>query len=240
MQAPPTLDRRAWSERGVQVGQGYGLTEASPNVLYLPPARAAEHPGAVGWPYPYVELRLVAPDGAVVEGPGEGELQVRGPGVFSGYLHDPERTAAAFAGDWLRTGDLAGRDASGCYRIVDRIKHIYVTGGENVAPAEVEAALTRHPLVAEAAVVAVPDEVWGEVGVAFVQPVADVGLTAEEVLEHARTQLAGFKIPREVHVLPELPRTGIGKVARAELRREAAPGLVRPPAHRPAPGGEPR
>lgn len=217
----PEALRATWTGHGVEVAQGYGLTEASPNVLHLPPSRAEEHPGAVGWPYPYVEVRLVGPDGTVVEGAGEGELQVRGPGVFGGYLHDPERTAAAFEGEWLHTGDLASRDETGCHRIVDRIKHIYISGGENVAPAEVEAVLAQHPLVADAAVVAVPDEVWGEVGVAFVQPVEGVGLTADEVVAHAREHLAAFKVPREVHVLTDLPRTGIGKIARPELRRVA-------------------
>jgi fatty-acyl-CoA synthase len=227
----PQSLRETWAAHGVEIAHGYGLTEASPNVLYLPPSRAAEHAGAVGWPYPYVEVRLVEATGeaagTVVEGPGSGELQVRGPGVFSGYLHDPERTATAFAGGWLRTGDLAERDADGCYRIVDRLKSIYISGGENVAPAEVEAALVRHPLVAVAAVVAVPDEVWGQVGIAFVEPVAGVGLTEQEVLDHARQHLADFKLPRRVHVLAELPRTGIGKISRADLRDAAHPPVPR-------------
>lgn len=221
----PGALRELWAARGVEVAHGYGLTEASPNVLYLPPARAAEHSGAVGWPYPYVEVRLVdasaTSGGAVVEGTGAGELQVRGPGVFTGYLDDPERTARAFDDGWLRTGDLAERDDDGCYRIVDRLKNIYISGGENVAPAEVEAALVQHPLVVDAAVVAVPDEVWGQVGIAFVEPVAGVGLTADEVLEHARQRLADFKLPRRVHVMSELPRTGIGKIARSDLREDA-------------------
>jgi fatty-acyl-CoA synthase len=217
----PSALHDVWAGHGVEVAHGYGLTEASPNVLYLPPTRVAEHPGAVGWPYPYVEVRLVDADGAPVEGAGTGELQVRGPGVFSGYLHDPAGTAAAFAGDWLRTGDLAERAEDGCYRIIDRLKHIYISGGENVSPAEVEAALTRHPLVADAAVVAVPDPVWGEVGVAYVQPLPGVGLTESEVIAHAREHLAPYKLPRDVHVLSELPRTGIGKVARNDLRRAA-------------------
>lgn len=231
----PEALHRVWAEHGVQVAHGYGLTEASPNVLYLPPSRAGDHPGAVGWPYPYVEVRLVDPEGRVVAGAGTGELQVRGPGVFGGYLHDPERTSAAFADGWLRTGDLATREEDGCHRIVDRLKHIYISGGENVAPAEVEAALVQHPLVVDAAVVAVPDEVWGEVGIAFVQPVAGVGLTGDEVLAHLRGRLAGFKIPREVHVLAELPRTGIGKIARAALHRVVDPAAP----HRPAPSGIP-
>jgi fatty-acyl-CoA synthase len=227
----PEAFRATWAAHGVEVAHGYGLTEASPNVLYLPPSRAGDHAGAVGWPYPYVEVRLVEGSGPaagqVVEGAGSGELQVRGPGVFSGYLHDPERTASAFADGWLRTGDLAERDADGCYRIVDRLKNIYISGGENVAPAEVEAVLVRHPLVADAAVVAVPDEVWGEVGVAFVEPVAGVGLTEPEVLDHARQHLADFKLPRRVHVLGALPRTGIGKIARTDLRDIAHPPVAR-------------
>ena len=220
----PEALHRVWAAHGVAVTHGYGLTEASPNVLHLPAGRAVEHPGAVGWPYPHVEVRLVDADGRVVEGSGTGELQVRGPGVFSGYLHDEERSAAVFAGEWLRTGDLAVRDADGCHRIVDRLKSIFISGGENVAPAEVEAVLTRHPLVSDAAVVAVPDEVWGEVGIAFVVPVAGVGLTEDEVLAHARQHFATFKVPRRVHVLGELPRTGIGKVDRPGLRRTAASG----------------
>jgi fatty-acyl-CoA synthase len=210
---------QVWAEHGVPVLQGYGLTEASPNVLYLPPAEAAERPGAVGWPYPYVEVRIVDPGtGEPLTGEAVGELQVHGPAVFPGYLGAPEQTAAVLVDGWLRTGDLAARDADGCYRIVDRLKHIYISGGENVAPAEVEAALLRHPLVAEAAVVAVPHEVWGEVGVAFVQPEQGALLTAEEELAHAREHLAGYKVPHEVRVVRELPRTGIGKVARARLR----------------------
>lgn len=216
---------RTWTDRGVAVVQGYGLTEASPNVLHLPSDEASARPGQVGWPYPYVEVRLVGADGDVVDGPGTGELQVRGPGVFAGYLDDPERTAAAFDDGWLRTGDLATRDEDGCHRIVDRLKHIYISGGENVAPAEVEAVLVAHPLVAEAAVVGVPDETWGEVGVAFVQPEPGVRLTAREVLDHAREHLAGYKLPRTVHVVAELPRTGIGKISRARLRHDV-PGTT--------------
>jgi fatty-acyl-CoA synthase len=212
---------QVWTDRGVPVLQGYGLTEASPNVLYLPSAQAASRPGAVGWPYPYVEVRIVDPgSGEPLTGEAVGELQVRGPAVFPGYLGSPEQTAAVLSDGWLRTGDLAARDVDGCHRIVDRLKHIYISGGENVAPAEVEAALLRHPLVAEAAVVGVPHEVWGEVGVAFVQPEQGALLTPDEVLAHARELLAGYKVPHEVHVISDLPRTGIGKVARTRLKRQ--------------------
>src|SRR5690606_6331819 len=148
-----------------------------------------------------------------------GELWVRGPSVFAGYLNDPDATARAKVGQWLRTGDLVSRDEHGIYRIVDRLKDIFVSGGENVAPAEVEAALVSHPLVSGAAVVAVPDAVWGERGVAFVTAIAP--LSQDELFSHARTRLAAFKVPVRVFFVRELPRTTIEKVARRDLRERA-------------------
>ncbi|WP_062311825.1 class I adenylate-forming enzyme family protein [Demequina rhizosphaerae] len=213
----------AWDARGVALTAGYGLTEAGPNVLCLPAGEPAAGPGAVGRPYPHVEVRLVDPDtGLVLDGPATGELQVRGPSVFAGYLGDPDATARAFDSGWLRTGDLAARDADGVYRVVDRLKDIYISGGENVAPAEVERALERHPLVAAAAVVGVPDPVWGERGVAFVEPRSDALVSEDELLAHARTHLAGFKVPVRIALVDELPRTGSQKVRRAVLRDRAA------------------
>lgn len=214
----------AWAERGVALTQGYGLTEAGPNVLALPATALESHPGAVGRPYPSVDVRLVDVATALpLEGVATGELWVRGPSTFAEYLDDPEATRRARAGDWLRTGDLAHRDADGVYRIVDRLKEIYVSGGENVAPAEVERALAEHPLVEAVAVVGAPDPVWGERGVAFV--VASGGLSADELMAFARERLAAFKLPARVVFLDELPRSTIEKVARVRLRamaREAA------------------
>ena len=211
-----------WAARGVPLTQGYGLTEAAPNVLVLPPEEATAHPGAVGQPYPHVDVCLVDPEsGLTLEGPATGELWIRGPSVFAGYLGDPDATARAMAGEWLRSGDLATRDTQGVYRIVDRLKDIYISGGENVAPAEVEAALSLHPLVREAAVVAVPDRVWGERGVAFVAPVEGAVLSEDEVLAHARTLIAAFKVPVHVEIVDELPRLTIEKLARPRLRERA-------------------
>lgn len=218
---PPTLFDE-WAARGVALTQGYGLTEASPNVLFLSPADAVTHPGAVGRPYPHVDVCLADPDtGLRLDGIATGELWVRGPSVFAGYLGDPESTAAARAGEWLRTGDLAARDADGIYRIVDRIKDIFISGGENVAPAEVEEALRRHALIADAAVVAVPDRVWGERGMAFVVPNDGAALSADEVLAHARAELASFKVPVRVEIVADLPRSTIEKLARSRLRERA-------------------
>ena len=212
----------AWAERGVALTQGYGLTEAGPNVLHLDAADAAGAPGAVGRPYPHVSVRLVDPaSGLPLEGAATGELWVRGPSVFAGYLGDDAATDRAMSDGWLRSGDLVSRDAAGVYRIVDRLKDIFISGGENVAPAEVEHALCLHPLVDEAAVVGVPDPVWGERGVAFVVPVAGAALSVDEVLAHARRNLAAFKVPVHVEFVERIPRSTIEKLARSRLRERA-------------------
>ncbi|MFN2467839.1 MAG: AMP-binding protein [Gaiellaceae bacterium] len=209
----------AWQERGVAVVQGYGLTEAAPNVLCLPPEDAVRKRGFAGKPYPYVEVALRDPStGGLLEGPAQGELVVRGPNVFAGYWRDPEATAAAMADGWLLTGDVAERDADGCYRIRSRLKDMYISGGENVYPAEVEAVLHDHTAVAEAAVVGVPDERWGEVGIAAVVLAADADATADDLLDHCRARLARFKVPREVRFLDGLPRSALDKVRKDELR----------------------
>ncbi len=218
----PVPLQQAWSARGIPLTQGYGLTEAAPNVLHLPAAEAVDAPGAVGRPYPHVSVRIVDPASELpLEGEATGELWVRGPSVFAGYLGDDEATARAMSGEWLRSGDLVARDAAGVYRVVDRIKDIFISGGENVAPAEVEFALCLHPLVESAAVVGVPDPVWGERGVAFVVPAAGAALSADEVLAHARRNLAAFKIPVRVEFVDALPRSTIEKLARSRLRERA-------------------
>ena len=143
-----------WSERGVEIVQGYGLTEAAPNVLVLPPEDAARKRGFAGKPYPHVDVELRDPEtGRVVDGPGEGELVVRGPNVFAGYWRNPEATAETLVDGWLHTGDVARRDDEGYFRLVGRTKDVVISGGENIYPAEVENVLHEHPAVTEAAVV---------------------------------------------------------------------------------------
>jgi fatty-acyl-CoA synthase len=194
-----------WQERGVAIVQGYGLTEAAPNVLCLPPEDAVRKAGFAGKPYPFVDVRLSP----------EGELQVRGPNVFPGYWRNAEATAAAFDDGWLRTGDMAEQDDEGNYRIRGRLKDMYISGGENVYPAEVESVLHEHPAVADAAVVGMPDERWGESGVAFV--VTRVEVTAEELREWCGDRLARYKVPRELRFVEELPRSAMNKVLKDEL-----------------------
>ena len=220
--AMPAALAARWSVRGVLVVQGYGLTEAGPNVCCLRPEEMARHPGAVGRPYPHVEVALYDPaSDAFVEGPGEGELCVRGPNVFRGYRHDESATRAAFVDGWLRSGDIARRDDEGVYRIVGRITEMYVSGGENVYPGEVERVLSAHPDVLEAAVAAVPDEQWGESGVAFVVLAPGAVLERAEIFAHLRRELASYKVPRELCVVTELPHTTMGKLDRAALARAA-------------------
>jgi len=195
----------SWAARGVTVVQGYGLTEAAPNVLCLPPEDAARKIGFAGKPYPFVDVSLST----------EGELLVRGPNVFPGYWRNPEATAAVFTDDGrLRTGDVAEEDGEGFYRIRGRLKDMYISGGENVYPAEVEAVLHEHERVSDAAVVGVPDERWGEVGTAYV--VGD-GVTEEELIAWCEARLARFKVPRSIHFVAEIPRNSMGKMQKREL-----------------------
>ena len=197
-----------WRERGVEIVQGYGLTEAAPNVLCLPPEDAVRKAGYAGKPYPQVEVALS----------DESELLVRGPNVFAGYWRSPEATAETMVDGWLRTGDLAERDDEGYYRISGRLKEMYISGGENVYPAEVEDALLSLDGVADAAVLGVPDDRWGEVGVAFVVLERGVSISPEDLLESCRGRLARFKVPASVRFLDELPRSGMNKVLKDELR----------------------
>jgi fatty-acyl-CoA synthase len=207
--AMPESLLQTWAERGTAIVQGYGLTEAAPNVLCLPPEDAVRKLGYAGKPYPFVDVRVS----------DEGELQVKGPNVFPGYWRNEEATREAFTPDgWLRTGDVAERDDEGFYRIKGRLKDMYISGGENVYPAEVEAALHEHPQVADAAVVGVPDERWGECGIAFV--VAD-GVAEEELLAWCAARLARFKVPTAIRFVEEIPRNSLGKIQKQSLVAEA-------------------
>ncbi|MEX0757306.1 MAG: AMP-binding protein, partial [Acidimicrobiia bacterium] len=212
----PLIER--WHRRGVQLIQGYGLTEASPNVLGLPAEDVARKIGYAGKPYPHVAVGLADTEtGAIIEGEGIGELIVKGPSVFPGYWRNSKATAETLVDGWLHTGDVAERDAEGFYRIRDRVKDMYISGGENVYPAEVESVLAQHPAVVEAAVLGVPHERWGEVGRAVVVVRAGHELTGEEVVEWCRERVASYKIPRDVIFVDALPRSAMNKILKREL-----------------------
>ncbi|MCS6898628.1 MAG: long-chain fatty acid--CoA ligase [Myxococcales bacterium] len=215
----PEAILQAFWERGVGLRTGYGLTEAGPNNFGISPELAREKPGSVGFPLFLVETRLVA-DGRECGDDEVGELWIRGPHVFGGYWGCPDETAKAMEGGWLRTGDLARRDREGCYWIVGRIKDLIISGGENVYPAEVEGVLMDHPSVAEAAVIGVPDERWGEVGRALIVPREGHPQDAEALLAFCRERLARYKVPKEIRWLDALPRTAAGKIDKPALRRD--------------------
>lgn len=214
----PAADILTWLAEGVLMVDGYGMTEAG-TVLGMPldPELIAAKAGAAGLPAPGLSLRIVDGDDVTVEPGAVGELQLRGPNVTPGYWNNAEETRAAFTPDgWFRTGDLGRRDADGFVTLVDRKKDMFISGGENVYPVEVEAVLLQHPQVAEAAVIGVADPKWGEVGQAFV--VASPACTAAVLAEHCRAHLAGYKVPRHFAHVDALPRTGSGKVRKQALR----------------------
>ncbi len=209
---------RVWHDRGVALTQGYGLTEASPNVLCLPDEDARSHIGSAGKPYPHVEVAVAdSVTGEILAGECTGELLVHGPGVFAGYFRAPEATQAVLRDGWLATGDLVRRDGAGNYSIIDRIKDIFITGGESVAPAEVEGVLFGHPAVADVSVVGVPDDRWGEVGVAWVVLRSGIATDETDLREYCTSQLARFKVPKRILFVAAIPRSASDKAMRRSL-----------------------
>lgn len=233
---PTELLRRADEVLGVDLAQGYGMTELSGNAVFLD---AGTHRRGLdgepdlllsaGLPAPGVEVRIVDDTERVVPDGEVGEIVVRAPQVMVGYLDDPEATAAALVDGWLHTGDL-GRWVDGLLRVVDRKKDMIITGGENVASLEVEEVVAAHPDVARVAVVGVPDERWGENVCAVVVPTNPATFDVDAVSVWVRGRLAGFKAPRHWWVVDSLPVNAAGKVGKAELRARLAadPALAGP------------
>ncbi|MBN6055621.1 acyl--CoA ligase, partial [Nonomuraea sp. RK-328] len=214
------------SSTGAGLATSYSLTESTGSVTYTDPGDPLDVLAwSVGRVDPHYEVVLRRPGGGVA-GPGEsGELLVRGDFITRGYFRDPAATRAAIdEAGWLHTGDLAVEEPGGHIRLVGRLKEMFKSGGYNVYPREVEAALEEHPAVALAAVVGVPDERWGEVGHAFVVPRGP--LTEGELRDHARARLANYKVPKVFRLEGELPKLAIGKIDKVELRRRAATGVA--------------
>lgn len=223
--AIPAETVRAFERHGLVLKQGFGQTETS-ILCCLDAGDAVRKAGSVGRPVRYAEVRIVRPE--TLDRPPErwqetdvgetGEIVVRGPITMIGYWQRPQATAEVLRGDWLRTGDLATRDAEGFFTLVGRARHMYISGGENVYPAEIEAVYQRHPAIHEVAVVAVPDERWGEVGHAYCVLEPGASLDEERLRAWGAERLADFKLPRRFFAVPELPRTETGKVKKHELR----------------------
>jgi fatty-acyl-CoA synthase len=208
-----------YRRRGLVLRQGYGLTEVGVNCFAMTDEEAVDKAGSIGKPMMFTEARVVGEEGEELP-PGEvGELCFRGPHVSTGYWNDPEATAAARDEDgWFHTGDLARRDDDGFYYMAGRKKEMFISGGVNVYPAEIEAELAAHPEVADVAVVGVADAQWGEVGVAFWVPREAPGPDPGSLVAYLQERLARYKIPKRFVRLEELPRTPYGKVVKGELR----------------------
>jgi fatty-acyl-CoA synthase len=213
----------SWGRRGIALTTVYGITEAGACVTAMPPGRELDHNGTIGLPLLYSRCRVRTPDDRPAAAGETGELQLSGPLVTPGYWRDPAATAEAFTRDgWLRTGDAATTTDDGHLVLVDRWKDMYISGGENVYPAEVENALHGHPAVNQAAVVGVPHPRWGEAGVAFVVLARGATATPEELRAWSRERLAAYKVPVRVVLVDELPRNATGKVLKAPLREAAS------------------
>merc|ERR1712151_645555 len=208
--------------------QGYGMTETSPAISML----TAEHHTkgnhrmrSVGKPVPWVEAKIVDENDKEVPRGTVGEIVTRGPHVMKGYWNQPELTATTLKGGWMHTGDGGRMDEEGFIYIVDRIKDMIITGGENVYSAETEAAVMSFPSVALCAVIGVPDPKWGQIVTAVVQPKEGASMDVEALMTHCREKIAGFKCPRKVIVEDALPVSGAGKILKHEIRKKHSAGL---------------
>ena len=216
----PEPHHRRWLDDGVIMANGWGMSETCSSTalpigdIELLRAKA----GSSGVPHLCVEMKIVDEAGRTLPDGEVGEIWIRGATVSPGYWERPELVAKAFEDGWFKTGDAAFRDADGYYTLVDRIKDMYISGGENVYPAEVEAAITELHEVGEVAVIGVPDARWGEVGCAFVIPRTGSELTPEQVLAHCNVRLARYKVPKSVVVTDAIERTASGKVQKHVLR----------------------
>ena len=214
----PFIERLRRTFPSAWFADAYGLTETVSGDTFLDREHTVSKLGSVGRPCQYLDLDIWDEHGTSMP-PGErGEIVLRGPKVFKGYWRDPDATKKAFDGGWFHTGDIGVRDEDGYVYIVDRLKDMIVSGGENIASSEVERVLYEHDAVAEAAVVGRPDERWGEVPVAYVVVHGGSTVTPDELVEHCRGQLAKFKVPKDVFFVDELPRNPSGKVLKRELR----------------------
>jgi len=214
----PTSLLQRYLDRGIEIQYGFGMTETGPTVFLIEKDYPRSKIGSVGKAQLHVDVRIVDRAGRDLPAGERGELLIKGPGVTPGYWCLPEVTAQSIEDGWLHSGDVAVRDEDGYYYIVDRWKDMFISGGENVYPAEVENVLYQLPQVAEAAVIGVADERWGEVGRAIVVLKPDQTLAEEEIIAHCREHVGRYKVPKSVVFIDKLPRNPAGKVVKGELR----------------------
>ncbi len=206
-----------WHKKGIFIRQGYGLTEVGPNCFSLHQNDAIRKKGSIGFPNFYIEAKIMKDDKTECEVDEVGELWLRSPVVTSGYWKKERETAEAITNGWFHTGDLVKKDSEGYYYVVDRKKNMFISGGENVYPAEIEAFLYTNDKIKEVAVIGVPDEKWGEVGKAFVVLKEKLSLKEEDVIKYCLGNLAKYKIPKYIQFLDELPKNDAGKIDKRKL-----------------------
>ncbi|HSJ53626.1 MAG TPA: long-chain fatty acid--CoA ligase [Anaerolineae bacterium] len=221
--ALPTSLLELYARRGVVIQQGFGMTETGPTVFLIDKEHALSKGGSVGKAQMHVRVRIVDTHGQDLPPDQPGELLIKGPGVTPGYWRLPEVTATAIEDGWLHSGDIARVDQEGYYTIVDRLKDMFISGGENVYPAEVENVIFQMPQVADVTVVSLPDPRWQEVGKAVIVVKEGAVLAEEEVMAFCRGKLAHYKVPKSVALVPELPRNPAGKVLKQQVRQWFAP-----------------
>jgi fatty-acyl-CoA synthase len=219
----PAAQIERFVRAGIPMSDGFGMSETGSNfgMPFHDPQLLVQKAGSCGLPYISLQVRIVDQDHNDVEDGKAGELWLQGPSVTPGYWNKPDLTAEAFNEGWFKTGDAARRDRDGFYYLLDREKDMYITGGENVYPAEVEAALAELDAIAEVAVIGVPDERWGEAGRAYIRVAPGGSLDAATVLEHCRARLAHFKTPASVVFTDHIPRTASGKIQKHLLKSRA-------------------
>jgi fatty-acyl-CoA synthase len=215
---------KLWQEVGANLQQGFGMTETGPSCLALMPEDATRKIGSTGKPVTHIAVRIVDDQGRDVRQGEMGELWVKGPSVIRGYWNKPEANASSFTDGWLHTGDAARQDEDGFYYIVDRTKDMYISGGENVYPAEVENVIYQMTGIVEAAVIGIPDERWGETGCAIAVLEAGSNLTPDAIIAYCAERLARFKLPKQVILTDALPRNATGKVLKTVLRERFGAG----------------
>ncbi len=208
-----------WHEKGVLIRQGYGLTEVGPNVTSLDHQDATRKKGSIGTLNFYYDAKLVDANHQEVAEGETGEFILSGPTVTPGYWRNEAETENAIRDGWFHTGDLMVKDKDGFYFVVDRIKNMYISGGENVYPAEIEHIISKNPYVNDVAIVGVPDEKWGETGKAFIVATPGKSLTKKEIIDYCLDKLAKYKVPKHVEFLEELPQNDAGKIDRKKLKK---------------------
>jgi fatty-acyl-CoA synthase len=222
--AVPARIAEAYEQRGLAFSSGYGMTETAPGATSLSARHSRSHATTSGLPHFFTSVRVVDRSGREVPAGELGEIQVSGPNVIPGYWELPDASSAALDDGWFRSGDLGFLDDDGFLTVADRAKDMFISGAENVYPAEVEQLIMELPAVEAVAIIGVPDDKWGEVGLAVVLPVAGAVVTHDEIAAHLDGRIARYKIPKSTVTVSELPRTASGKVRKTELRERYTAG----------------